>query len=141
VARAVELVAALMLAGCGGGDGGGGGGGSSPLAPERVRDFTGEHVARCPDPQLEQKDEDGFDATVVTCDGRAFVTVGEFADEDAVRSYHSDNTSYNRLVDGNVAVWTSNRYFDAEEEGDQGLDFIEGLKAHCGCGEIYIAES
>jgi hypothetical protein len=147
--------AALALAGCGGGDDGGGGGDSS-LTPERVRDFTVKYledpankdkvpVAECPDPELEEKGGDGFEETVVSCasfeSGATLVTFAEFPDEAAVQDFHTDNTSYDRLVDGNVAVWTSNKYFEGDETGGEGLEFVEALLADCGCGEIYFAES
>jgi hypothetical protein len=155
VATAVA-VAALALAGCGGDDGGGGGGGSSSssLTPESVRDFTVRYledpankakvpVTECPDPELQREDDDGFEATVVSCasfeNGATLVTYAVFPDAAAVRDHGLANTSYALLVDGNVAVWTSNKYFEGEEDG--GDAFLEALKADCGCGEFQFAES
>ena len=154
-AATAVAVAALALAGCGGGDDGGGGpGGGSSLTPESVRDFMVRYledpankaavpVTKCPDPELRREDEDGFEATLVGCasfeSGATLVTYGEFPDAAAVRDHALDNTSYALLVDGNVAVWTSNKYFEGEEDG--GDAFLEALKADCGCGEFQYAES
>ena len=152
---ALIAAAALAVAGCGDDqDGGGSGSGSSSLTPERVRDFTVRYledpankatvpVTKCPDPQLQREDGDGFEATLVGCasfeSGATLVTYGEFPDADAVRDHALANTSYAFLVDGNVAVWTSNKYFEGEEDG--GDAFLEALKADCGCGEFQFAES
>jgi hypothetical protein len=146
-------VAALALAGCGGGDDGGGSS-SSSLTPESVRDFTVTYledpankgkvpVTDCPDPELQEEDGDGYEATLVSCasfeSGAPLVTHAVFPDADAVQDHHLENTSYALLVDGNVAVWTSNKYFEGEEDG--GDAFLEALKTDCGCGEFSYAES
>jgi hypothetical protein len=71
--------------------------------------------------------------------GATLVTYAEFPDAAAVRDHRLANTSYALLVDGNVAVWTSNKYFEGEEDG--GDAFLEALKTDCGCGEFQFAES
>jgi hypothetical protein len=150
VATAVA-VAALAIAGCGGRDDGGG---SSSLTPESVRDFTVRYledpankakvpVTKCPDPELQREDGGGFDAALVSCasfeSGATLVTYAEFPDAAAVTDHRLDNTSYALLVDGNVAVWTSNKYFEGEEDG--GDAFLEALKTDCRCGQFQFAES
>jgi hypothetical protein len=152
MARAVAVAAVLALAGCG--DEGGAGAGSSSLTPESVRDFTVEYledpankdkvpVTKCPNPELQREDGDGFEATLVSCasfeSGAPLVTYAEFPDAAAVRDHQLENTSYATLVDGNVAVWTSNKYFEGEEDG--GDAFLEALETDCGCGEFQFAES